>query len=67
MKIRAVDRIVLKPYDSFRGAWADMLRGKVDMLYEVGLEGLDSLQPELVSGALTPLKTLTGWSDARWY
>src|SRR5262249_6167558 len=41
----AIDRVMLKPYDSLRGAWADMLRGQLDMLYEIGSEGLDSLQP----------------------
>ena len=36
--------IEIKPYTSVRGAWADMLRGRVDVLYEVGVEALDSLQ-----------------------
>jgi peptide/nickel transport system substrate-binding protein len=40
-----IDRIVIKPYRSVRSAWADMLRGDVDMLYEVGVDALDSLQP----------------------
>jgi ABC-type transport system substrate-binding protein len=40
-----VGKVQLKPYDSFRAAWADMLRGRLDMLYEVGLEGLESLRP----------------------
>ena len=31
-----IDRIVIQPYTSVRAAWADMLRGQVDMLYEVG-------------------------------
>jgi len=39
-----IDRIVLKPYTSSRSAWADMLRGRVDMLYEVGIDALDSLE-----------------------
>jgi peptide/nickel transport system substrate-binding protein len=30
-----IDRIFLRRYDSARGAWADMLRGEADMLYEV--------------------------------
>lgn len=41
----ALQRIVLKPYDSIRAAWADLLRGNVDMLYEVGMDALDSLEP----------------------
>jgi peptide/nickel transport system substrate-binding protein len=40
----SIDRLVLKPYGSVRAAWADMLRGQVDMLYEVGADGLDALQ-----------------------
>ncbi len=39
----AIDRIVLKSYTSVRSAWADMLRGQVDMLYDVGIEARDSL------------------------
>jgi peptide/nickel transport system substrate-binding protein len=39
-----IDRIVFKPYASVRAAWADMLRGQVDMLYEVGADALDSLR-----------------------
>ncbi len=41
----ALSRIELKPYESVRAAWADLLRGNVDMLFEVGVEALDSLQP----------------------
>lgn len=41
----AVDRLVLKPYPSVRAAWADLLRGQVDMLYEVGVDAIDSLEP----------------------
>jgi peptide/nickel transport system substrate-binding protein len=41
----AIRRIVLKPYQSVRSAWADLLRGNLDMLYEVGDEALDSLEP----------------------
>lgn len=40
----AIDRIVIKPYASVRAAWADLLRGQVDMLYDVGVEALDSLK-----------------------
>ena len=39
-----IDRVILKPYASVRSAWADMLRGRVDMLYEVGVDALDSLE-----------------------
>ncbi len=39
-----LDRVVIEPYASVRSAWADMLRGRVDMLYEVGTDAMDSLQ-----------------------
>lgn len=40
----AIDRIAVKTYPSTRSAWADLLRDQVDMLYEVGIDALDSLQ-----------------------
>jgi peptide/nickel transport system substrate-binding protein len=40
-----IDRIEFKPYGSVRSAWADLLRGNVDMLYEVGFDALESLEP----------------------
>ena len=40
----SLDRIVIKPYTTVRSAWADLLRGQVDMLYDVGVDALDSLQ-----------------------
>lgn len=40
----AIDRLVIVTYDSVRSAWADLLRGEVDMLYDVGVEALDSLE-----------------------
>jgi peptide/nickel transport system substrate-binding protein len=36
--------IEFRPYTSVRSAWADLLRGEVDMLYEVGTDALDSLE-----------------------
>ena len=39
----SIQRIVFRSYDSVRSAWADMLRGQVDMLYEVGIDAVDSL------------------------
>ena len=32
----AIDRIVVKPFDALRTAWAEMMRGRVDFLWEVG-------------------------------
>ena len=39
-----IGRIVLTPYPSVRAAWAELLRGVLDMLYEVNTDALDSLQ-----------------------
>ncbi len=40
-----IERVVITPYSSVRSAWAEMLRGKVDMLYDVGVDAVDFLQP----------------------
>ena len=39
-----VDRIVLQAFPSVRAAWAELLRDRLDVLYEVGLDALDSLE-----------------------
>ena len=39
-----VDRIVVQAFPSVRSAWAELLRDRLDMLYEVGLDALDSLE-----------------------
>ena len=39
-----IGRIVVANYPSVRAAWAEMLRGQIDMLYEVGVDALDSLE-----------------------
>jgi peptide/nickel transport system substrate-binding protein len=49
----AIDRILIKPYGSVRAAWADMLRGQVDMLYEVGTDAIDVLQPSTAVKLIT--------------
>ncbi len=48
-----IDRIVFRSYDSVRSAWADMLRGRVDMLYEVGIDAVDSLRPSTQTKVFT--------------
>jgi peptide/nickel transport system substrate-binding protein len=40
----ALNRIVVTTYPSVRAAWAELLRGSIDMLYEVNVDALDSLQ-----------------------
>jgi len=40
----SISRIVMRSYPTVRAAWAEMLRGQVDMLLEVGLDAIDSLE-----------------------
>ena len=40
----AIDQITVTPYPTVRAAWADLLRGNLDMLSEVSIDALDSLQ-----------------------
>jgi peptide/nickel transport system substrate-binding protein len=39
-----IDQIRVESYPSVRAAWADMLRDRIDMLYEVGLDALGSME-----------------------
>jgi peptide/nickel transport system substrate-binding protein len=39
-----IHRITVTNYPSLRSAWAEMLRDNLDMLYEVGVDALDSLE-----------------------
>ncbi len=39
-----IDRVSWTLYPSVRSAWAELLRGNIDMLYEVDVDALDSLQ-----------------------
>jgi len=39
----AIERLVVSSYPSVRAAWADMLRDRIDMLFEVGTDALDSM------------------------
>jgi peptide/nickel transport system substrate-binding protein len=39
-----IKRILINAYPSIRAAWADMLRDRLDMLYEVRDEALDSMR-----------------------
>ncbi|MGE0704227.1 MAG: ABC transporter substrate-binding protein [Vicinamibacterales bacterium] len=40
-----IDRVVVEQYPSVRSAWAGLLRQEVDMVYEVGVDAVDLLQP----------------------
>jgi peptide/nickel transport system substrate-binding protein len=40
----AIDHIVVTAYPNVRAAWAELLRGGLDMLFEVNMDALDSLQ-----------------------
>jgi peptide/nickel transport system substrate-binding protein len=39
-----IDHVRVETYPSVRAAWADMLRDRIDMLYEVGLDALGSME-----------------------
>jgi peptide/nickel transport system substrate-binding protein len=39
----AIDRVEVKPFDALRTAWAGMMRGQVDFLWEVGPETAEFL------------------------
>jgi ABC-type transport system substrate-binding protein len=39
-----IDQVRVETYPSVRAAWADMLRDRIDMLYEVGLDALGSME-----------------------
>jgi peptide/nickel transport system substrate-binding protein len=39
----AIDQIAIQRYPTVRAAWADLLRNRIDMLYEVGPDALESL------------------------
>ncbi len=39
-----IERVVWTLYPTVRAAWAELLRGNIDMLYEVNIDALDSLQ-----------------------
>jgi len=40
----AISRVTITPFPSVRTAWAELLRGNLDMLHEVNLDALDSLK-----------------------
>ena len=41
-----VDRVEIQAFDSLRPAWASLLRGELDMVYDVPPEAIDFLQSE---------------------
>jgi peptide/nickel transport system substrate-binding protein len=42
-----IDRIVARPYDTLRTAWADMMRGDVDFLWDVGPDTAEFLSDQV--------------------
>jgi ABC-type transport system substrate-binding protein len=40
-----IDDVQFQMFPSIRAAWAELLRNQLDMLYEVGYDALDSLEP----------------------
>jgi peptide/nickel transport system substrate-binding protein len=49
----ALDRVTVETFPSVRAAWAELLRGRLDMLYEVGLDALDSLETSTAVSVFT--------------
>jgi len=41
-----IDRVVVRPYDALRKAWAEMMRGRVDFLWEVGPDTAEFLKDQ---------------------
>jgi peptide/nickel transport system substrate-binding protein len=39
-----VSKLTVTPFPSVRAAWAELLRGNLDMLYDVGIDALDSMR-----------------------
>ncbi len=39
-----INRVVLSNYPTVRAAWAELLRNRLDVLYEVGTDALDSME-----------------------
>ncbi len=39
-----IQRVAIQTFPSVRAAWAEMLRGRIDMLFEVGTDALSSLE-----------------------
>lgn len=52
----AIDRIVFKPYATLRTAWAAMMRGEVDLLYELGHDTVDFVRAESSVRVFSALK-----------
>jgi peptide/nickel transport system substrate-binding protein len=42
----AVDRVVVRSYDALRTAWAEMMRGRLDFLFEVGPDSAEFLSDQ---------------------
>ena len=54
----AIKNIVVNAYPNVRSAWADLLRDRIDMLYETGVDALESL---------TSAKSLSVFTYVRHY
>jgi len=51
-----VERVVWRPYPALRTAWAGLMRGEVDFLYEVGQDSVEFVQRESSVGTYVFLK-----------
>jgi len=53
----AIDRVVVRPFESLRASWAALLRGELDMLYDASAEAVDFIRNDDVQVISVP----------RWY
>lgn len=56
-----VDRVVVRTYDTLRAPWAEMMRGQIDLLLEVGPDGMEFLrdQSTIETRSYTSFKPVT--------
>lgn len=52
-----IERIVWKSYPTVRTAWAAMMRGEIDFLYEIGPEAREFIEPEASVQVFTFLRS----------
>ena len=50
----AIDRVVVRPFDSLRASWASLLRGELDMVYDVPADAVEFIRNDDVRGGISP-------------
>ena len=52
-----IQRVAVKPFDTLRNAWASMLRGELDVVYDVSADGVEFVRNDAIDVVSVP----------RWY